>query len=512
MSDQPTYHKLLERQLNKLFPERELLPEEMKTLLNTVDRTYKTFERDKQLSEHAFKISEQEYKEVLKNLKKQTDIKIESVLKLKEAILSLDPTALGPVDESQDDLIGAVGFLKNQILKAKILETELIHAKVKAEKAATVKSDFLSVMSHEIRTPLNAITGIAHMMMSNELPSEQMENMKTLNIAAENLLNLINDILDYSKMEEGKIALNEKNTDLQELMGKIRLSHRGQAEQKGNQLKFYVDNSIPTWVMADELRLGQVLNNLISNALKFTKNGLVLVELHLLNDISSAVEIMFSVTDTGIGIEKEKQEIIFQHFTQAHSEITQEFGGSGLGLGIIEHILSMMGTNIELESELGKGSRFYFKALFKNAVPNLIQASNGIQKLSSLDLKGIRILLVEDVEFNVVVAEKMLSGWNALVDIAENGMEAIAKAKSSIYELILMDLQMPVMDGYTASTKIREFNKDVPIIALTASGNLELQQRVMDAGMNALVSKPFKPLDLFQTIKNYSENYLKKLR
>jgi hypothetical protein len=129
-----------------------------------------------------------------------------------------------------------------------------------------------------------------------------------------------------------------------------------------------------------------------------------------------------------------------------------------------------------------------------------------------LDLKGIRILLVEDVEFNVVVAEKMLSGWNALVDIAENGMEAIAKAKSSIYELILMDLQMPVMDGYTASTKIREFNKDVPIIALTASGNLELQQRVMDAGMNALVSKPFKPLDLFQTIKNYSENYLKKLR
>lgn len=503
-----SFHKLLEKQLTKLYPNREEISGDVLRMLQVVDKTYKTFERDKQLSEHAFNISELEYKEVLKNLKKQTEIKLESIQKLKEAILSLDPEALPPLDQQQDDLIGVVGFLKNQILKTKQLESELIQAKVTAENAARVKSDFLSVMSHEIRTPLNAIIGIAHLMMSDNLPKPQLENIHTLNIAAENLLDLVNDILDFSKMEEGKIVLNEKSTDLQEMMNRIRVANRAKAEERGNQLKLVTDANLPTWLLADELRLSQVMNNLVSNAIKFTRNGQVLMEVQLLSENEKEAELLFSVTDTGIGIEKEKQEVIFHFFTQANSEITREFGGSGLGLAIIEHILSMMGTEIELESELGRGSRFYFKIrLQKNSKPSKIEKT-ALPQTTRYDLHGCRILLVEDVEFNVVVAEKMLSGWSALVDIAENGVEAISKVKSNVYEIILMDLQMPVMDGYTASRKIREFNKEVPIVALTASGASELLQKVNEAGMNALVSKPFKPTALYETIRKMVEEKL----
>ena len=404
-------------------------------------------------------------------------------------------------------MIRNIDLTKNQILKTKQLEAELIQAKVTAENAARVKSDFLSVMSHEIRTPLNAIIGIAHLMLSDNLPKPQIENIHTLNIAAENLLDLVNDILDFSKMEEGKIVLNEKSVDLQEMMTRIRVANRAKADERGNLLKLVTDTNLPTWLLADELRLSQVMNNLVSNAIKFTRNGEVLMEVQLMKETKKEAELLFSVTDTGIGIEKEKQEIIFHFFTQANSEITREFGGSGLGLAIIEHILSMMGTKIELESELGKGSRFFFKILLQKSdktVPVTLQRPPA----TNHDLHGCRILMVEDVEFNVVVAEKMLSGWNALVDIAENGLEAIAKVKSNVYEIILMDLQMPVMDGYTASRKIREFNKEVPIVALTASGAAELLQKVQEAGMDALVSKPFKPAALFETIRKLVEEKL----
>jgi CheY-like chemotaxis protein len=210
------------------------------------------------------------------------------------------------------------------------------------------------------------------------------------------------------------------------------------------------------------------------------------------------------VTDNGIGIEPGKQQLIFERFTQANAEITREFGGSGLGLAITKKLLNLQDSDIHVESEPGKGSKFYFVLHFKfadaDATKNTLQPEQG-----NANLNGVRVLLVEDVEFNVFVAEKMLKNWGAIVDIADNGLKAVEKAKCNEYDIILMDLQMPVMDGYTASRRIREFNnRNVPIVALTASASVDIQQKVYDFGMTDYLAKPFNPEELFETIYKYT--------
>ena len=373
---------------------------------------------------------------------------------------------------------------------------------INAEKASHAKTEFLSVMSHEIRTPLNAIIGIAHLLKSDELPPSQAENLQTLNISAENLLCLINDILDFSKIEEGKIVLAEKNVDLRNLVNNIKMANRIRADQKGNVIKVLVDQDLPRYVIGDDIRLGQILNNLVSNAVKFTRNGTIQIEISANKITDENVDVYFSVTDTGIGIEKEKQSLIFDQFTQANTDITREFGGSGLGLAIIKRLLQLHKSEILLHSDPGNGSKFYFTINYRRGKEEfgLIRPVHGP---NHEDLSGIRILLVEDVEFNVLVAEKMLSNWNAKVDVAENGLHAVGKVRERQYDIILMDLQMPVLDGYTATKHIREFNKDIPIIALTASASTDIQQKTRESGMDDYLSKPFKPNDLFDTIYKY---------
>jgi len=373
---------------------------------------------------------------------------------------------------------------------------------INAEKSSHAKTEFLSVMSHEIRTPLNAIIGIAHLLKSDELPPSQAENLQTLNISAENLLCLINDILDFSKIEEGKIVLAEKNVDLRNLVNNIKMANRIRADQKGNVIKVLVDQDLPRYVIGDDIRLGQILNNLVSNAVKFTRNGTIAIEISANKITDENVEVYFSVTDTGIGIEKEKQSLIFDQFTQANTDITREFGGSGLGLAIIKRLLQLHKSEIHLHSDPGNGSKFYFTINYKRGKEEqgLIRPVHGP---NHEDLSGIKILLVEDVEFNVLVAEKMLSNWNAKVDVAENGLVAVGKVRERQYDIILMDLQMPVLDGYSATKHIREFNKDIPIIALTASASTDIQQKTKESGMDDYLSKPFKPNDLFDTIYKY---------
>jgi signal transduction histidine kinase len=496
------YHSILEKQIRKTLPESFLADADMQKLLDAISNSYHGFDRDKRLADHAFDISEQEYQKVNADLQAQNDIRKASILKLKEAIRSLDPTGAFSYNDKDEDLISIISFLEEQITKSKQMASELILAKETAEKASLAKSEFLSIMSHEIRTPLNAIIGTNNLLHYQDPLPSQKELLNVMKISSENLLSLINDVLDYGKLEEGKIILAERDINLKQFVKNLRAAHRLRAEERGNNLRLMFDEDIPDYIIGDDIRLGQVLNNLISNAIKFTKKGTITIEV-LLNSITeNAVNIDFAIIDTGIGIPPEKQGMIFDRFTQANTNITREYGGSGLGLTIIKLLLKLQNSEIYLESEADKGSKFYFSLSFKKS-DTVSQEEGKPVQTDTPDLQGIKILLVEDVEFNIMVAEKMLQNWNAIVEIAGNGKIAVDKARESSYDIILMDLQMPVMDGYTATKAIREFDTKTPVIALTASITIDIQGKATEFGMNDCITKPFNPRDLYSIIKKY---------
>ena len=495
------YHKILEKQIDRFLPASMRNETSISEFLDTISKCYDSFEKDKKITEHAFDVSEREYQIVTQDLHEQNEIRKQSIKKLKEAIRSLDPSNHIQFSEEDDDLMNIISFLEKQISKTKELEQDLILAKEVAEKAAHAKSEFLSVMSHEIRTPLNAIIGTIMLLQYHELSPEQKELLNVMEISSENLLSLINDVLDFSKMEEGKIFFVERNINVLHFLKNIKMANRVRAEEKGNQIKIIFDDDIPKNVMGDDVRLGQILNNIVSNAVKFTQNGIITIRVGLNSLTEEEVLIDFSIEDTGIGIPLEKQELIFERFTQANNNITREFGGSGLGLTIIKRLLELQNSSINLESEAGKGSRFYFTLAFKKSEeqqPEIVKPTLGAKKP---DMNGLRILLVEDVSFNVMVAEKMLQNWNSTVDLAQNGAIAVEKVKNNEYDLVLMDIQMPIMDGYTATIEIRKFNDKIPIIALTASTiNLDIESQARKSGMTGCITKPFNPNDLYSII------------
>lgn len=495
------YHTILEKQLQAYLKDGGIVTSATEKLMQSVSKTYIMFERDKMLAEHAFAVSEKEYQEVLSNVSRQNAIINESIQQLKNAITELDPESNFTNAGSGSEIINIIDFLKATITQQKKLESDLIHAKEVAEKASQAKSDFLSVMSHEIRTPLNAIIGISDLMMySDDLNEEDRSNLNILHISAQNLLLLINDILDFSKIEEGKITLTESPVDICQLVRKIKAANNQIALEKGNKIKLMIDQDVPPLVIADELRLNQVINNLVSNAIKFTKNGTINIEVSLAGLTTNTATIDFSVEDTGIGIPKEKHEMIFDHFTQADGQITRSFGGSGLGLAIVKKLLKLYNAEIHLESEPGKGSKFYFTIEFEKS-QQAVKSSN----FSSVDdeiecFTNKKILLVEDIEFNVLFTEQLFKKWGLKADIAVNGKEAVEAAKEHDYDLILMDLRMPVMDGITATKEIRKFDPHTPIIALTASASSELLDKIKMDGFTDYVLKPFAPKELNKAI------------
>jgi CheY-like chemotaxis protein len=255
---------------------------------------------------------------------------------------------------------------------------------------------------------------------------------------------------------------------------------------------------VPSYVKGDITRLTQILNNLISNAIKFTKNGRVTIELQLKSRFENRSEIVFSIKDTGIGISKESQELIFERFTQEHSYITREYGGSGLGLTIIRKLLNMMDSDIYVESEQGKGSEFYFTLWLEES--NVVTEIAPQRVIAGDMLAGKRVLLVEDVDFNLLLATKILERWQIVVSVAKNGLQALELARNNEYDMILMDVQMPVMDGISASREIRQFNKDVYIVALTASTSNAMQEKFNKIGINGYVYKPIDPDLLYKTM------------
>ncbi|TDB65232.1 response regulator [Arundinibacter roseus] len=504
--DQPNFHPLLRKQLSKYLPESIAENEHFQNFIRVVNESYRNFERDKELFEHSSQLNEKEYASINAKLTKEINERRLSVEKLMEAIRSLEMQDEF-INKSLDsnNLLALVDVLQVQIEHRKKVEAELRKSKEIAELATHAKSEFLSMMSHEIRTPLNAIVGLTYLMQQEEVSHNMAENLRILQFSTDNLHVLINDILDFSKIEAGKVDLEKVPFDVKQLVSNIKKANQVKAEEKGNKIKLMIDDDVPQVLMGDILRLGQIISNLVSNAVKFTRNGSITIELSLQSKTETKVTLDFSVTDTGIGIPKNKQQLIFDRFTQANSQTTREFGGTGLGLVITKKLLELYGSEIQIESEVGKGSRFYFTLELDLGADQRVRVDeSSTYHLNEFTLKGLRILLVEDYPMNVKVARKFLERWNIEVDLAENGKIALEMYEPQKYDLILMDIQMPVMDGYTATEKIRELDIKIPIIALTASATLSNQDLAFQIGMSDYVTKPFNPKELFQKIAKHS--------
>ena len=503
--DNTNFHKLLVRQINKHLTEECLQHERFQQFVKAVNESYQNFDRDKELFEHSSFLNEREYAKINQKLKEEISQRRQSEEKLIEAIQSMEIPEGDELPEfGPENLVSLVDFLQKQIEHRKQIEHELRSAKEVAENATLAKSEFLSMMSHEIRTPLNGIVGMTYLMSQEEVPPSLAENLKTLQFSIEHLHALINDILDFSKIEAGKVELEETNFDFKHLVSNIKRAHQFKAEENGTRIKLMVDDDIPDSLIGDSLRIGQVLSNLVSNAIKFTKKGTITIELSLLHTDDEVASIYVSVQDTGIGIAPEKQEAIFEMFTQANSATTRQFGGTGLGLVITRRLLELHDSKIEVESEEGKGAKFHFTLDLR--ISSIVKPSYALpDTINDQTLKGVRVLLVEDYPINVKVALKFLSRWGVLVDVAENGLIGVEKFRAGSYDLILMDLQMPVMDGYTSTQHIREIDAKIPVIALTASATYSNRDRAIHAGINDYVTKPFNPNDLFQKIAKYCQ-------
>jgi PAS domain S-box-containing protein len=401
------------------------------------------------------------------------------------------------------------------ITDRKSFEKELILAKKRAEKAAQAKSEFISMLSHEIRTPMNAIIGIANLFESTDLSGRQKEYLKTLKFSSEHLLGLINDILDFSKIEAGRAVLIEKSFNLQELIQSIALALKVKADEKKIGLDVSVDPDIPTFLKADPLKIGQVLTNLLGNAIKFTSEGRVGITVSLKQKFARSVSLDFKIRDTGIGISDDKLNSIFEEFVQADQEVSLTYGGTGLGLAISQKLVELYGSRIQVQSQIGKGSEFSFNLLLKvgdtpEEALSLHEMKDSMPKKQAFH--GLRALVVEDNNVNVFVLSRFLEGWGVEYEVASNGHEGLQKAQQKNFDLILMDIRMPVMSGFQATQEIRNLHdsyfQKVPIIALSASTKVGLTDHLSGVPFTDFVGKPFRPEELFQKIALHCQESL----
>ncbi|MGZ3776788.1 MAG: ATP-binding protein [Mucilaginibacter sp.] len=389
------------------------------------------------------------------------------------------------------------------------LNVELEKVIEKSEKSAQAKSEFLSIMSHEIRTPLNAVIGMGNLLMMGNPRPDQKDNLDILKFSANNLLALVNDVLDFNKIEAGKVVFENIKFNIPELMQNVCGGLKLKAQEKELDFKVSVDpvlrNKI---VIGDPTRLTQIIFNLISNAIKFTNSGTVWVKVTCAEDRHNIVNVNFSVKDTGIGIEKENLDVIFEPFTQESITTTRQYGGTGLGLAIVKRLLELQSLHMDVHSTPGEGSEFSFGMEFPVSTEQVIIHEEAHQpRVEAGDgLNNLRVLIAEDNMVNVMLMKKLFSKWGITPTVAENGERAIEMVQYGNFDIILMDLQMPILNGFDAATEIRKMRDpkkaNIPIIALTASALFDIKERVFSSGMNDYVSKPFKPDELREKMQN----------
>jgi PAS domain S-box-containing protein len=421
-----------------------------------------------------------------------------------EKIISID-SDITRRKRAEQELIIANKIAEHSIYKSNKALEELHKAKKQIEESLKVKEQFLANMSHEIRTPMNAIIGFTNLLLKKEIDPENRQYLNAIKTSGQNLLVIINDILDFSKLESGKITLETIPFKLRQIVATVVDLMLPKASEKDIKLSYAIDENIPETLVGDPTRLNQILINLVGNAIKFTNEGGVRVEISKLHDAGEDLSLRFCVSDTGIGIPPESIDKIFEGFTQASNDTTRKYGGTGLGLTITKQLIELQGGEISVSSKVNEGSSFVFWLNFKKDTRQ--EAPPSEEKEASKQqypLENTRVLLVEDNLFNQMLAAKILENWHCKVDVAGNGIIATEKASKEDYDLILMDIQLPEMDGYQATTYIRNKipapKNKVPIIAMTAHAFPEEIEKCKRYGMDDYISKPFEESKLYKKI------------
>lgn len=407
-----------------------------------------------------------------------------------------------PLLNKNNIIIGSF-ILLNDITTLKEHMENLKSAKLAAESASRAKSDFLATMSHEIRTPLNVIVGVSELLETANLNPQERENLKVLQYSADSLLYIINEILDFSKIEAGKMQIDNSSFNLRELVSKVAKTFSQNDRTKVINFTYNIADQVPNNLAGDCTKLRQILTNLLSNAFKFTEKGKIKVKVDCLQNSGKNVRLGFTISDTGIGIPQDKIINLFQSFHQLDSSTTRKYGGTGLGLSIVKSLIELMQGTIKVESVLGKGSSFLFELPFEvkkeeNIIIDCIAASSNEQD------GPLYILIAEDSKVNQVLITQLIQRKNWKSDIAENGLEVLEMLKAKDYDLILMDIQMPKMDGHEAARLIRQDERGtknhIPIIALTANATQEDRDKSLMSGMDDFLSKPIKSDKLYECI------------
>lgn len=401
-----------------------------------------------------------------------------------------------------------LSLYKNNNLRAKantLLQdknTELQMAKEKAEKASMVKAEFLSTITHELRTPMYAVTGLTHLLLEENPKPEQKEHLRSLQFSGEYLLNLINNILDLNKLEANKVEIEKTTFNLRKRLNDVLIALKKSADDRKNSLKLEFDPDIPDKLDGDSVKLSQVLINLIGNSLKFTQNGDVVIRVSKLAEKNNKITLHFEIEDNGVGISKKKQKSIFESFSQASLQINRKFGGTGLGLSIVKSLLELMGSRIQLESQLGKGSKFWFDLVLEVSAQDATE-EKGQKHLDENEyslFENKHILVVEDNKINQMITRKILEKRNIKCQVADNGMDAIKLVETNAFDVVLMDIHMPGISGIEATQEIRKFKPQLPIIALTAVTIEENLDEFYRVGFNEIIPKPFKTEEFFEKI------------